>query len=1039
MNPGEKVRLKSDPSRVGVVGQEFQIRAGTKRIQVFFNDGTDQFLQEQALELLTQNNSNPYALFRDGRYAKVGDLRGALTFFRLSGKLANLIYSLNTTNTEFFAYQFKPVLNFLESPSRGLLIADEVGLGKTIEAGLIWTELRSRFDARRLLVLCPAILREKWKAELKTRFGLDADICNARELLETLRLYRAGQLDTFAMIGSLQGLRPPDGWDAEEDKAVGPTAELARLFDDAEHDEALFDLVIIDEAHYLRNSETLTAKLGKLVRTVTDSMVLLTATPIQTSSNDLYTLVRLLDEDNFAYQFFFQNALNSSRPLVQLRDDILAGRATRESFLEKLTEASHYPALSTNQQIQYYLNNPPTDDELAGHGKRSELADTIDRINPLSQVISRTRKRDVQERRVNREPRAITVPMTKPEAAFYRRVTSEVRLYCQRNRVPEGFMVTIPQRQMTSSMAAACRSWRSKIDDLEEDEDFLSEAINLDEESAAIKRPKLGPLLKQLVRIAEAVGDYGVLRGNDSKYAFLLSNLREYWANNPTQKIILFSFYRETLFYLHERLLEEGISAICLMGGMDKHAAIKAFEDTRGPNLLLASEVASEGIDLQFSSLVINYDLPWNPMKIEQRIGRIDRIGQRKSVIHIWNIFHEATIDERVYERLLNRLNIFKAALGSIENVLGEVIREMTNDLFSHELSDEQEQRVIEQSYMAIANRRLQEERLEEESSHLIAHGDYIQNKVKAAQELKRFITSEDLYCYFRDFFQREFPGTRIVRTDDDQMLFDIELVAAAKYGLTDFLQREKLQGKTRLVQPQGNTPVRFLFENKVATPQDFYVEVISQYHPVIRYISEQYRAKGLRIFHPVISAQVSGDCLSSVRKGSYVFSISRWSMRVATRDIERLAYLAINVETKTFLDADPAEQLINSAAMLGEEWSGAHTALDGEEVEELYGQCIDELDAQYANFVATLQRENSDRIALQLHNLQTHMDREASKLEVLIARLRAEQKLRGLRLQENKLKKLRQRISEQMEYVRGAEVPRHESVTVSNGVIRVK
>jgi hypothetical protein len=157
---------------------------------------------------------------------------------------------------------------------------------------------------------------------------------------------------------------------------------------------------------------------------------------------------------------------------------------------------------------------------------------------------------------------------------------------------------------------------------------------------------------------------------------------------------------------------------------------------------------------------------------------------------------------------LLQRLNIFKAALGSIENVLGEFIREMTRDLFSHELSVEQEKEVIQQSYMAIANRRLQEERLEEESSHLIAHGDYIQNKVKAAQELKRFITSEDLHSYFRDFYQQEFPGTRILRVDDDVMRFEIELSGAAKGKLREFLQREKLLGHTRLAQPQGGCSV---------------------------------------------------------------------------------------------------------------------------------------------------------------------------------------------------------------------------------------
>ncbi|MGC9491274.1 SNF2-related protein, partial [Vibrio genomosp. F10] len=96
-------------------------------------------------------------------------------------------YSMETTNTDFFAFQYKPVLSFLEAPSKGILIADEVGLGKTIEAGLIWTELRARMDARRLMILCPAMLREKWKYELMHRFGIDADLMNAEDLLHELK------------------------------------------------------------------------------------------------------------------------------------------------------------------------------------------------------------------------------------------------------------------------------------------------------------------------------------------------------------------------------------------------------------------------------------------------------------------------------------------------------------------------------------------------------------------------------------------------------------------------------------------------------------------------------------------------------------------------------------------------------------------------------------------------------------------------------------------------------------------------------------
>src|SRR5690606_10948814 len=109
---------------------------------------------------------SPLDMLESRRLGRPIDLRRTLTHVKLSGRLANVIYSMEATNTDFYAYQFKPVLKILESPSNGILIADEVGLGKTIEAGLIWTELRSRFDMRRLLVLCPAALREKWRREL---------------------------------------------------------------------------------------------------------------------------------------------------------------------------------------------------------------------------------------------------------------------------------------------------------------------------------------------------------------------------------------------------------------------------------------------------------------------------------------------------------------------------------------------------------------------------------------------------------------------------------------------------------------------------------------------------------------------------------------------------------------------------------------------------------------------------------------------------------------------------------------------------------
>ena len=132
---------------------------------------------------------------------------------------------MEATNTDFYAYQFKPVLKLLQTPTNGILIADVVGLGKTIEAGLIWTELRSRFNLNRLVILCPTALREKWHDELTNKMGLSPQICNAKEMLLILKDEKA-HAKGFSIIASTQGLRPPRGW---EDDKTSNAAELARL------------------------------------------------------------------------------------------------------------------------------------------------------------------------------------------------------------------------------------------------------------------------------------------------------------------------------------------------------------------------------------------------------------------------------------------------------------------------------------------------------------------------------------------------------------------------------------------------------------------------------------------------------------------------------------------------------------------------------------------------------------------------------------------------------------------------------------------
>lgn len=1042
MLPGDKVRLIANPGRVGVLGNETDGPEHRLRVLVNFLDGDEQFVLAGSLEKVEKAASGPYELMLAGRYGRSSDLRGAITFYRLSGKLANLIYSLNTTNTQFLPYQFKPVLQFLESPSSGILIADEVGLGKTIEAGLIWTELRARQDARRLLVVCPAMLRDKWKMELAQRFGVSAEIVDAAELRARLEAAQHRPQDSFALIASIQGVRPPKGWNDKDEPSMSGAAKLARYLDDAELEEPLLDMVVIDEAHYLRNQETQTYRFGALLRPVTQSMVMLSATPIQLRNKDLFNLLHLLDEDAFPYEWSFDHSLQANAPIVRLRDQVLSGSVMQAEFVATIEQALSGRFLGDNQQLEYLRTNPPDDAELLSHRGRSEIADQLDRINPLTKVVTRTLKRDVHENHVQREPHIIKVRMSAVEAEFYEQVTNKVRDYCESLDMAEGFMLTIPQRQMASCMAAACEGWLRKVADTSSTEltetvfeiygDDLSNAV----ESMPKKKVGLGPLLRELVDIALTVGDHAALRDNDSKYKEFVANLRRYWRSNPGKKVVLFSFYRNTLYYLANRLAQDGVETVVLHGGMDKQGALEHFALAEGPNILLSSEVAAEGIDLQFSSLLVNYDLPWNPAKIEQRIGRIDRIGQEESKIFIWNLVYEDTVDDRVCERLLERLNTFRQALGSMEAVLGDEIRSLGYYLLSHKLTSEQEQKRIDQARVAIETVNRQQEQLESEATHLIAHGDFIQNKVRAANELGRYIRGEDLLSYVRDFFNRHYEGTRLIAVQGTELEFVMELSTQARIDFADFVQSNRLHSRTALT---ATSPPRVLFENRLGKTQSG-VERITQDHPVVRFVSEKLRlASQGPVYHPVTAVALDRSA-AGVAPGVYIYAVSRWSVS-GSREIERLEYMVNAMGDGTQLDGDVAESLVNKAALEGRDWLSAAAEVDGHEAAARQDDCRAELEERFRAFRDAQIREDSDRIRMMVRSLEHHLESKQRKSNERIELYQASGNAKRIKLipaELGRIKKETQRIEQRVEELHLRSQTKAQDGVVSSGLIKV-
>ena len=699
-NPGQLVRHIDDPAKTGTVTDQTRPRTSGTQYRVRWDNGRLDWHYASELTAASVSDDDPLELIRAGRYGRVDDLRQLLTHIHLAGRLANVIYAMGLTQTDFYPHQYKPLLTLLDSPANGLLIADEVGLGKTIEAGLIWTELRARHDMRRLLVVCPAMLREKWRLELFARFGVDAQIVKADALRQELE--RDEQRER-AWIVSYQGIRVPSDWDANHSQSPsrGATARLADLLAQHAEQEPLLDLVIFDEAHYMRNENTGAWRTGSLLRDVSAYQLMLSATPINLGSDDLFNILRLLDPDHFSHRDDFANIIEANRPIIAASDSVRNPARSAQHIMAALREVEASRWFAQSERVRHLIAEAETITDWTNE-RRIDIAAKLERLNLLAHTVSRTRKREVQAERVQRD--AAIVPeaeMTPVERDLYQAITEGTREYAQKHDIKHGFLLATPQRMVASSPAALLQSWH----DSEPDRDALASLNDHDEseENAVEKTVKLKAWLKNRVLPRFKVAD---LRAQDSKFALFSQEIKRFLSEDPAAKAIVFTTFRGTARYLVERLAEEGIKASLLMGGgeFDKEDTVSAFREDKKRRLLVCTDVASEGVDLQFCRLVINYDLPWNPMRIEQRIGRIDRIGQQAKRILIWNFVHKNTIDARILERLTARIGVFESALGETEAILGEV-RKLEDALLSAQLTAAEEARMIAAAELAGANK----------------------------------------------------------------------------------------------------------------------------------------------------------------------------------------------------------------------------------------------------------------------------------------------------------------------------------------------
>jgi superfamily II DNA or RNA helicase len=977
IEPDMKVRVRDDPSKIGVATEIVRETNGRTYRTVRLSDGQLRAILESRLEPMT-DEPDAVADLAAVRLSAPEDLGRLLTHIRLTGGLADLIYSMEATNTEFHAYQFKPVLKILNSASKGLLIADEVGLGKTIEAGLIWTELAARYDVQRLLVVCPKSLQEKWRVELRSKFRVYAQPLDAGELLTVLKEAETRGGD-FAVVATLSGVRAPRGWDDADEPAKGKRAELARYLSDRAGGDPIFDMVVFDEAHHLRNPETAQHRTARQMVELADYKLMLSATPINLKSEDLRSILRLVEPDLFDRESIFNDLQTENEPIVAARECVLAPKTTLGEVSDAIAAISPGRLLKTDRRIDILREQLAADPTTDTPARRADIALRLEEMSMLGGIVNRTRRRDVAEIQVRRRAICRTWTMSEVERDFYDRASEAIRQYALDADLNELFLLSNSQRLLASCLPAAYRRWHEVLADLDQEGDD-------DDEDDARSRKTPGPLVATLARECQDPSGADVLQANDTKFRVLTKALAETWSASAKEKLIIFSSFRGTLDYLEGRLQKEGVPCLKMHGSVKRARGdiLADFEDTAGHCVLLTSEIGGEGLDLQFCRILINYDLPWNPMRVEQRIGRIDRIGQQSPSVEVFSLVCEGTIEARVYSRLYERLNLIERTLGGFEPILGDLIRELEGRLIDPSLKPEEQDLELDRAATAAETRKRLEDDLEGQAAGLIAHSDMILQRIKRAHDKQRWIQPRELYEYVKGGLSAAFPRSILDRAPVDYPAYDVRLCTAGHAAFRGFLDRTARRFETRL---RRNESVRIAFSKKPEGVRDSNLEVVMPTHPLVRFIADlrDRTSGGLGARPAVFGSLALADVPASIGSGVYGLAIQRWSVEGITVQ-DKLVYSGIDLTSSEPMADDDAETLVGRAVT--SLWPATLEAESAETYAEIIRNKL--IDGQMTRaqeaFIAQEEAAHDDNRATLLAVLRHQLDTHRSGVEARIA-----------------------------------------------------
>jgi SNF2 family DNA or RNA helicase len=597
-------------------------------------------------------------------------------------------------------------------PERAML-CDEVGLGKTIECGLVLRQLLISGRVKRVLILTPKSVIRQWQEELYEKFALN------------IPRFESGKfLDVDDRILPFDGRDNP--WEVCDLFLAG--SQLAKRNDRRQQVLSApgWDLLIIDEAHHARRKDfkeriyrpnQLLSLLNELkAHGKIGSLLLMTATPMQIHPLEVWDLLSVVgmggrwgaDEDNFLG--FFQEM---HKPFNQVewefvydlvRDYLLTGGQIDETFQEQVLADIGPVQWSTIEELPFKTGKRNQVIKQLGPKAESYIELMARRHTPLNHYIFRNTRELLREYEIRgilkaqvprRKPRLERVQMRLEEQALYDRIDEYITHFYHKyenERRGLGFVMTVYRRRLTSSFYAVRCSLERRLAYLKgqidpekqfTDDDIEQEELDLDVEDEILDPVQRDFFQAELEYVQDFIQQLQLLSVSDSKMEQLKEELDKIFRRRNT--VLIFTQYADTMDHLRGQLCEVyGSQVACYSGrGGEMWNGIAWIPVTKEEvkskfregdvRILLGTESASEGLNLQTCGVLINYDMPWNPMRVEQRIGRIDRIGQEHKEVWITNYFYKDTIEDQIYQRLADRINWFEVVVGNLQPILAEV------------------------------------------------------------------------------------------------------------------------------------------------------------------------------------------------------------------------------------------------------------------------------------------------------------------------------------------------------------------------------